>query len=294
MKKYRWLLVLGVFALVLFVPILVQADVGNSFSGGSSGGDYGGGYSGGSGLGGIVFLGGGGDLSTIIIAIILVAAITYFRSKIGGARRPAPYRSSGQQRVCNEAKAIADVQAIDPDFSAESFKTYASEVYLTLQEAWEDRDWKKVRPFESNALFNVHDRQLQEYIEQHKTNHLDMQNVRNITIADFRSDGAHEVLSVKLEASLLDYVTDDESGKVLEGSKTQHQHRLLPGVHPQRRREDDGGQRTQRHELSQLRRTERSDQQRGMCVLPFHHHQRRFWLGIEQIYGLVRRRRTWV
>ena len=43
MKKYRWLLVLGVFALVLFVPILVQADVGNSFSGGSSGGDYGGG-----------------------------------------------------------------------------------------------------------------------------------------------------------------------------------------------------------------------------------------------------------
>ena len=57
MKKYRWLLVLGVFALVLFVPILVQADVGNSFSGGSSGGDYGGGYSGGSGLGGIVFLG---------------------------------------------------------------------------------------------------------------------------------------------------------------------------------------------------------------------------------------------
>ena len=217
---------LGVFALVLFVPILVQADVGNSFSGGSSGGDYGGGYSGGSGLGGIVFLGGGGDLSTIIIAIILVAAITYFRSKNGGARRPAPYRSSGQQRVCNEAKAIADVQAIDPDFSAESFKTYASEVYLTLQEAWEDRDWKKVRPFESNALFNVHDRQLQEYIEQHKTNHLDMQNVRNITIADFRSDGAHEVLSVKLEASLLDYVTDDESGKVLEGSKTQHQHRF--------------------------------------------------------------------
>ena len=225
MKKYRWLLVLGVFALVLFVPILVQADVGNSFSGGSSGGDYGGGYSGGSGLGGIVFLGGGGDLSTIIIAIILVA-ITYFRSKNGGARRTAPYRSSGQQRVCNEAKAIADVQAIDPDFSAESFKTYASEVYLTLQEAWEDRDWKKVRPFESNALFNVHDRQLQEYIEQHKTNHLDMQNVRNITIADFRSDGAHEVLSVKLEASLLDYVTDDESGKVLEGSKTQHQHRF--------------------------------------------------------------------
>ena len=83
-----------------------------------------------------------------------------------------------------------------------------------------------MRPFESNALFNVHNRQLEEYIEQRKTNHLDMQNVRSITIADFRVDGAHEVLSVKLEASLLDYVTDDETGKVLEGSKTKHQHRF--------------------------------------------------------------------
>lgn len=59
-----------------------------------------------------------------------------------------------------------------------------------------------------------------------KTNHLNMQNVRSITIADFHADGAREVLSVKLEASLLDYTTDDESGEVLEGSKTQYQHRF--------------------------------------------------------------------
>ena len=82
------------------------------------------------------------------------------------------------------------------------------------------------RPFESNSLFNTHSRQIQEYIDGHKTNHLDMQNVRSVTIADFHQDGAREVLSVKLEASLLDYITDDESGEVLEGCKTRHEHRF--------------------------------------------------------------------
>ena len=35
----------------------------------------------------------------------------------------------------------------------------------------------------------------------------------------FAADGAREVLSVKLEASLLDYVTDDESGKGAGGQQ---------------------------------------------------------------------------
>lgn len=231
MKKRQLLFIFALVAIILFLPILVQADVGNSFSGGSSGGGYSGGSSysgGGSGLGGIIFLGGGGSISTLIIALAVLALYSYMRSRqgSGGNVRPVPYQSSGTYRVCNEEKTIEEIQARDPNFSAESFKTFASEVYLTLQEAWEDRDWKKVRPFESNTLFNVHNRQLNEYIEQRKTNHLDMQNVRNITLAQFRVDGAQEVLSVKLEASLLDYVTDDESGKVLEGSKTQYQHRF--------------------------------------------------------------------
>lgn len=235
MRRRQWLFILGIGVLMIWVfPLIIKADVGNSFSGGSSGGGYSGGYSGGSsfsggsGLGGLVFLGGGGSFSTIIVVLIIFAIYSYMKAKNGGGlhSRSAIYRNSAPRRICDEATAIRAVQAVDPNFSAESFKTFASEVYLTLQEAWEDRDWKKVRPFESNTLFNVHNRQLQEYIDQHKTNHLDMQNVRDVTIAEYRQDGALEILSVKLEASLLDYVSDDESGRVLEGSKTQYQHRF--------------------------------------------------------------------
>lgn len=230
MRRRYWFFAFMIVAIVFCLPLIVQADVGNSFSGGSSGGAYSGGssYSGGSGLGGLVFLGGGSSLSTVIIVLVVFALYSYMKAKNGGGMQsaPHPYRVSAPHRICDEAAAIAGVQAVDPDFSAESFKTFASEVYLALQEAWEERDWKKVRPFESNALFNVHNRQLQEYIDQHKTNHLDMQNVREVTIAEFRKDGAHEVLVVRLEASLIDYVSDDETGRVLEGSKTKYQHRF--------------------------------------------------------------------
>lgn len=125
------------------------------------------------------------------------------------------------------------------------------------------KNGSKVRPFESNSLFNMHSHQIQEYIDSGKTNHLNMQNVRSITIADFHADGAREVLSVKLEASLLDYTTDDESGEVLEGSKTQYQHRFyyLEFIRF-RRGEDGGGKGSADHQLSQLRCADTGDEQR--------------------------------
>ncbi|MEF9920916.1 MAG: TIM44-like domain-containing protein [Erysipelotrichaceae bacterium] len=237
-NKNRFIVQLGLCAFFVMAILIITttptlADVGNSFSGGggsSGGGSYGGSYGGGGmGLSGIFFLGNSPFGMLFIVAIIVIGIISsYNRSKNGGnSGYVNPYANNGfeSNTSINENQAIGDIQEIDPNFSAEHFKTYASEVYLTVQEAWENREWSIVRPFESNALFNVHNRQLKEYIEQQKTNHLDMQNVRSVVIAGFKSDGEREVITIKLDASLIDYVSDDNSGAVLEGSKTQHQHR---------------------------------------------------------------------
>lgn len=219
--------------IALSMPI--SADVGNSFSGGggsSGGGSYGGSYGGGGGggLGALFFLGGGNPMILIGFGIFIVAMVFINANKQkanGNAGGVNPYSNSGfaPNRAIDEGSVIARIQEIDPNFSAEHFKTYASEVYLSVQEAWERKEWSVVRPFESNALFNVHNRQLKEYIDAKKTNYLNMQNIRNITLANFKVDGEREVLKVKLDASLLDYVLDDTSGAVIEGSKTQYQHR---------------------------------------------------------------------
>lgn len=227
MKKKKLLLVA---LCIIILPIVflssVHADVGNSFSGGgSSGGGWSGGgsYSGGGGFSSFIFL--GGSPFGIIVTLLILAFFAYVKYKNGGNVQPTPYsqRSSGQ--VINETAAIEKIKANDPDFSADKFKAFAGEVYITLQEAWEAKDWKGVRPFESNALFNTHNRQIQEYINMNKTDHMNMQNIREVTIADYKEDGNQEILVVKLYASLLNYVTDDNTGKIIEGSDKNYVHR---------------------------------------------------------------------
>lgn len=226
MKNKKWLFIVICLLLlpILFISTL-NADVGNSFSGGgSSGGSFGGGsYGGSGGFGSFIFLGGGSPFSFIII-IIVMAFILFIKYKQGNMNNNMG-TSYTPKPIVNEAAAIEKIKAVDPDFSADKFKAFAAEVYITLQEAWEAKDWKGVRPFESNALFNMHNRQIQEYIDMHKTNHLNMQNVREVSIAEFKEDGSQEILVVKLYASLLDYVTDDNTGKIIEGSDKNYAHR---------------------------------------------------------------------
>lgn len=232
-KKVMKTAVIGVlllsFCFLITAPI--HADVGNSFSGGGGGHSSGGGggyshsYGGSGGLSGIFFL--SSSPIGIVVLVLLVLYAVYNMRKGKGTANTYTYANPGikSNEGIFEEEIIARIQEEDPAFSAENFRNYASEVWLTLQEAWEAKDWHKVRPFESNTLFNVHNRQLQEYIDHHKTNYMNMQNVRGITIASYSSDDEHEIIHVKLDASLLDYVVDDDSGKVLEGSKTDYVYR---------------------------------------------------------------------
>ena len=40
----------------------------------------------------------------------------------------------------------------------------AKDTFVTLQEAWTARDWETVRTLETDDLFRLHNKQLQEYI----------------------------------------------------------------------------------------------------------------------------------
>lgn len=214
-------LLIAVVCCVSVCTSFVSADVGNSFSGGGSSSSSGShGSSGGSGLFALLLTGGPSD----IIVLLIVFGILYYASK----HKPEPKfvpTSDFKTAYFNENEVVNQIQKIDPNFSTEQFKTFVSESYLTLQEAWEKRSWSIVRPIETNVLFQVHQRQLQEYIDQGLTDHLDRQNIRSVGIASFKQEGGFDVVVVKLDASLLDYVTRDSDGKIIEGSDTVFQNR---------------------------------------------------------------------
>ena len=109
-----------------------------------------------------------------------------------------------------------EIRAIDPAFSSDKFIGFAREVFMKIQEAWTTKDWKPIRPFESEALFNQHKQQLDEYIRSGKTNVVEKIAIKHCSLHAFKQDGDKEVLTVWLNAVMRDYVIDDKTKKVLE------------------------------------------------------------------------------
>lgn len=230
-KRAIQLIMLIVLALQVLQVTPVLADVGNSFSGGdsydssdnysySSSGD-------GIDIGLLIYLCLEHPIVAAIVIIVLIVVAMVNKNKVTSNNHTTRYANPGfkSNNHLNENEVVAQIKANDPDFSQAEMISYVNEVWLALQEAWEKKEWQQVRPFESNTLFNIHNRQLQEFIDNHMTNYLNKQNIRSTILASYHQDANHDILDVKLDASLLDYTLDDESGKLLEGSKDQYVYR---------------------------------------------------------------------
>ncbi len=210
------------------------ADVGNAFADGDGGdGDWGGfddwGDDAGnswSDSGTYISLNGGGTVGVVVIIIVGLIIFAAYKRQRGTGQTTAPYTgNSPGEAVMPEKTVIETIRAHDPGFSAEAFKAYAQDCYLRLQEAWEAKDWARVRPLESDRLFAIHEQQLKELIDGKRTNHMDAQCILKTELVSTKLDGQREILVVRLNATLLDYVTDDTTGKLLEGSKTERRNR---------------------------------------------------------------------
>ena len=220
LKQYLPFFLLLVALLCCMVGI---ADVGNNNRYSSGGGDYGG--------------GGDGDLGALLwliyiciehpalIPIVIVVLVVMFilgRKKKKNNSNPNSINRQVQQQANNDftfdntVQVAQQIQEIDPAFSSEKFVGFAREVFMKIQEAWTARDWQPIRPFESEALFNQHKQQLDEYLRLGKINVVEKIGIKHCSLHAFRQDGDKEVLTVWLNAVMRDYVIDDKTKKVLE------------------------------------------------------------------------------
>ena len=153
----------------------------------------------------------------VVVAIIIVYRIMKKKSNSSDAINQRVNQQANNDFVFdNSVTVAAQIQRIDPAFSADKFNGFAREVFMKIQEAWTNKDWKPIRPFESETLFNQHKQQLDEYIRLKKTNVVEKITIKHCSLHEFRQDGDKEVLIVWLNALMHDYVIDDETKKVLE------------------------------------------------------------------------------
>ena len=216
-----------VIAAMMLLCGVAVADVGNQnrYTGsGSSGG------------------GGGEDYSELIwfliglcvdhpmlAVVIIIGLIIYYivkKRKKGGSGNTdwTSHNQAVERQAEAEAAQMYDtnnevashIQELDPDFSVDKFIGWAREVFMKIQEAWSSREWRPIRPFESEELFSQHNAQLNEYIRGNMINVIEKIAIKRCSLKDFHVDGDKEVLTIYLFAIMRDYVVDATTRQVLE------------------------------------------------------------------------------
>jgi len=162
-----------------------------------------------------------------LIIVGIVVAVFFFLKKSG---KLAKINLQQQNNMVNQqammsqnmnnnglSQSIAmNIRQNDPNFSEDAFIGWTREVFMKIQQAWNDRNWKIIRPFESQELFSQHNQQLDEYIRNNKINKVEKICIRYCGLKHYHIDGDKEVLVVELHATMRDYVVDAKTNNVIE------------------------------------------------------------------------------
>lgn len=234
MKKYSKILALILtFMLALSFTTLTIADVGNFESydsdfGGSdwsssdwsssdwssdwSSSDYDSSSSG---------EGGGGGVFSIIVIIIIIIIICNNKNKPSRPNKPnMTYSNNNNNSSSSPQKVLSDIRAVDEFFNEDKFLAWAKSTFVKLQECWTKRNWEEIRTFETEELFEQHSTQLKRYIEKKQINVMDRIAVNYANLYSFTQDNDKDTLKILLNSSMIDYIKDEETGKILKGDTT--------------------------------------------------------------------------
>lgn len=228
-KKFLALVMALMLALALMispVPGIADAggfsggsDYGGSDWGGSSSSDWGSSSSSWSSDDDYYYSGGGGGSSLlttmVVIVIIMIIVFSGMKSKKGGSGT----RVAGAQRTIL-SKTIDDLKQIDPAFSEEKMKEKIANLYVRMQECWQNKTWEEMRTSMDDAIFNQFNTQLNSLIKAGKTNYMDDIAVLGVDLTGFDQDDKHDIVTALVRVRLKDYTVDDATGSVVSGSKT--------------------------------------------------------------------------
>lgn len=217
-------IVLIIIALLIGVFILpALADAGNfsgsSDFGGSSGGSYGGGYS--SSWGGSDYStsssGGGGSPGAVVVIIVIMVVIFMAVRKKGAQ---AVQSAGGAVTSFAQLMPMETLREQDPYFAESAMKEKIANLYVQMQDAWENKKFESMRPHMTDALYAQFDRQLQELVREGCTNYIERIAVMDVSLAGWRTDDANDAIVAIVSTRIVDYTVNDSTGALVSGSKT--------------------------------------------------------------------------
>lgn len=200
-----------------------------SMGGGLLGGMLGGMLFSSLGFGGTGGFGGGG---IGILEIILLGAGGYMiYSLVIRKRRESAlaYQSSSEQAsygpqggdLSTVDGGIDLIRRMDPSFDEARFKDTAMDIFFKIQGAWTNRDLSTGSGLLTGEMKGIFQQDIDKLLREKQINKLENIAVRNVELVEAWQEAGQDFVKALLTANLLDYTTDDSTGNVVAGSRTE-------------------------------------------------------------------------
>ncbi|NLV85947.1 MAG: Tim44 domain-containing protein, partial [Clostridiales bacterium] len=161
--------------------------------------------------------GGGGDGFGITIVVVVIIVIYVFIS--GRKKGKATVVGAGAEPTTN-LMPLASLLEIDSGFSEAAMKEKISNLYVQMQNAWQDKKFESMRPHMTDSLYNQFARQLDELVRAGNTNYVERIAVLSVNFTGWRQDEVNDSIVALVKTRIVDYTLNDRSGKLVSGSKT--------------------------------------------------------------------------
>ena len=153
------------------------------------------------------------------------AASAYYQSSMGAAE-PSYQTSYGQsyeqprEEERDLGKGLGYIRQMDSSFDEKKFQDLCMDHFFKIQGAWTNRDMSGAKNLLTEEMFGLTGDDMAKLKLDKKVNKLENIAVRSVDIIEAWQESGKDYITVKFYANLLDYTTDESTGQVVSGSKT--------------------------------------------------------------------------
>ncbi len=116
---------------------------------------------------------------------------------------------------------ISHVRQMDSSFDETRFNDTVMDIFFRIQGAWMNRDLAPVSSLLTDEMKRILQEDVDRLLRDRQVNRLENIAVRKVEMAEVWQESGQDYVSAMIYANLLDYTTDEATGSVVSGSKTE-------------------------------------------------------------------------
>lgn len=160
-----------------------------------------------------------GFIEGIIIFITCVAVAIALAKKFSDRGNKnldfdIPYKNDN----VSESDVIEDIKKQDPNFSAEDFKSWTSDLFIKMQYGWSNRNIENLRAYESPELFEQTLQQINQYISGGRINVIERVAVLQSKLIGHNLTENEEHVIIQISSRMNDYIIDEKTRNIIKGN----------------------------------------------------------------------------